>query len=161
MIDRPLHAGAWFRYRGEIGKMEGRSMGPINWLAVILSANLAFAVGLVWYGPLFGGAPLFGRVSTGEPRKGSPVGGVLGAILLQFFSALMLGHNYARIGPATLAAKPWLYWMQAGGIAVAFVIPALWISYARHRLSLRDAAVDGGFWAVVYLATGTVFWALS
>ena len=136
-------------------------MEPINWLAVILSANLAIAVGLVWYGPLFGGAPLLGRVVGSEGQKRSPVGGMLGAVLLQGLSALMLGHAYARIGEATLAAKPWLYWMQAGGIALAFVGPALWISFSRQRLPRREAAIDSGFWLVVYLATATVFWALA
>jgi hypothetical protein len=137
-------------------------MEPINWLAVILSANVAIAVGLVWYGPMFGGAPLLGRVSGDEGRaKSSPVGGMLGAVLLQGLSALMLGHAYARIGQATLDANPWLYWMQAGGIAIAFIGPALFISYARQRLPRREAAIDAGFWLVVYLATATVFWALS
>ena len=28
-------------------------MGPVNWIAVILAAILAVAVGVVWYGPLF------------------------------------------------------------------------------------------------------------
>ena len=28
-------------------------MDPINWLAVILAANLAVVVGIVWHGPLF------------------------------------------------------------------------------------------------------------
>jgi hypothetical protein len=140
-------------------------MGPMNWLAVILSANLAIAVGLVWYGPLFGGAPLFGRVSgqigSAPGERSGPVRGMLMAVLLQALSAVMLAHNYARIGPDTLAAKPWLYWMQAGGIAVAFIVPALWISYSRQHLTRRDAMVDSGFWIVVYLTTATVFWALS
>lgn len=135
-------------------------MGPINWLAVLVAANLIFAVGFVWYGPLFGGASLFGRVSGEEGQGAGPVRGMLGAALLQAVSALMLAHNYARIGAATLEAKPWLYWMQAGGIAIAFVIPALWLSYSRHRLPRRAALIDSGFWLVVYLATGTVFWAL-
>ena len=139
-------------------------MGPINWLAVILSAILAIAIGFIWYGPLFGGADLLGRASTriGEPRgKGTAViGGIGGAVLLQGLSALMLGHNFARLGAETLAAKPWLYWMQSGGIAFAFIIPALWISYGHQRISRREALVDAGFWLVVYLATGTVFWAL-
>ncbi|MEP7222454.1 MAG: DUF1761 domain-containing protein [Novosphingobium sp.] len=140
---------------------EGVIMGPINWLAVFFSANLAMAVGFVWYGPLFGGASVFGR-KTGEQGGGqSLVSSVLGAVLLQALSAVMLAHNFARIGAATLAVKPWLYWMQSGGIAVAFIIPALWISYARHRTPRREALVDGGFWLVTYLATGTVFWALS
>ena len=34
-------------------------MEPVNWLAVILAANVAVAVGIVWYGPLFrAGRPL-------------------------------------------------------------------------------------------------------
>ncbi len=140
-------------------------MGHINWLAVVLSANLAVAIGMVWYGPLFGGAPLFGRMTGDEARSGQGGSGVIstiaGAVLLQAFSALMLGHNYARIGAAVLAAKPWLYWMQSGGVALAFILPALWISYARQRIARREALVDAGFWLVVYLAAGTVFWALG
>ena len=137
-------------------------MEPINWLAVILSANLAVAIGFVWYGPLFGGAAMFGRMTGGEGSSGKgPVSGILGAILLQALSALMLAHAFARIGGATLAVKPWLYWMQAGGIALAFIGPALFISYARHRMPMREALVDAGFWLVVYLATGTVFWAFG
>ncbi|MFT4027344.1 MAG: DUF1761 domain-containing protein [Novosphingobium sp.] len=136
-------------------------MGPIDWLAVFLSANLAIAIGFVWYGPLFGGAPLFGRVSGEQGAKGGPVRGMLMAVLLQALSAVMLAHNYARIGPDVLAAKPWLYWMQSGGIAVAFIMPALFISYSRQRLGRREALIDSGFWLVAYLATGTVFWALG
>ncbi|MDP9056470.1 MAG: DUF1761 domain-containing protein [Pseudomonadota bacterium] len=139
-------------------------MGPINWLAVIMSATLAFAVGLVWYGPLFGGANLFGRITAapGEVQeKGRGVfGGIAGALLLQALSALMLAHNFARLGADKLAAKPWLYWMQSGGIAFAFIIPALWISYAHQRINRREALIDAGFWMVVYLAMGTVFWVL-
>jgi hypothetical protein len=86
---------------------------------------------------------------------------MLGAILLQGLAALLLGHMYARIGAETLAAKPWLYWMQSGGVALGFIMPALWISYSRQRLPAREAWVDSGFWLTVYLATGTVFWALS
>lgn len=136
-------------------------MDPINWLAVILCANLAIAIGFVWYGPLFGGAPLFGRL-TGEDGPGRGiVPGLAGAVLLQGLSALMLAHNFARIGRATLVVKPWLYWMQSGGIAFAFVIPALWISFSRNGVPRREAWVDAGFWMVVYLAMGTVFWVLA
>lgn len=128
-------------------------MDPINWLAVIVSPLVAVAIGALWYGPLFGGArPLSART-------------VLGALVLHGVSVLMLGHAFARIGAARLAVKPWLFWMQSGGIALAFIIPALWLSYARLNsaglaVSRRDALVDAGFWLTVYLATGTVFWTL-
>ena len=124
-------------------------MDPINWPAVIVSATLAALVGLVWYGPLFRRPP------------GGTIGTIAGTVVLQAVSALMLGHALARIGADKLAAKPWLYWMQTGGIALAFIIPALWISYARLGASRRDALVDAGFWLAVYLLTGTVFWALG
>ena len=136
-------------------------MEPINWLAVVLSANLAIAVGLVWYGPLFGGATLFGRVAGDKAAGKGPISSMVGAVAFQILPALILGHMYARIGAEVLAVKPWLYWMQAGGIAVAFIGPALFISYARQHLSQREALVDAGFWIAVYLATGTVFWALG
>lgn len=136
-------------------------MGPVNWLAVVLSANLAMAVGFVWYGPLFGGAPMFGRVTGEQGQGGGPIRSMAGAVAFQLLPALMLGHMFARIGAETLTAKPWLYWMQSGGIALAFIGPALFISYSRQRLAMREALVDAGFWVVVYLATGTVFWMLA
>ena len=89
------------------------------------------------------------------------IGSIAGAIAFQILPALMLGHMFARLGADTLAAKPWLYWMQSGGIALAFIAPALFISYSRHRMPMREALVDAWFWMVVYLATGTVFWALA
>jgi len=73
----------------------------------------------------------------------------------------MLGHSFARIGPETLAAKPWLYWMQSGGLAIAFVIPAVWLVGARAGTTARRQAIDAGFWLAAYLAMGTTFWALG
>lgn len=133
-------------------------MDPVNWLAVIVSPLVAVAIGFVWYGPLFGGARPFSARTA------------LGALALQGVSVLMLGHAFARIGAAKLAVKPWLFWMQSGGIALAFIIPALWLSYARLSsagpssaslaVSRRDALIDAGYWLAAYLAMGTVFWAL-
>lgn len=123
-------------------------MDPINWAAVAVSSTLAALVGLAWYGRLFPAA------------RGGP-GIVLGSVVLQAVSALMLGHALARIGAEKLAIKPWLFWMQTGGIALAFIVPALWMSQARRGISAKDMAVDAGFWLVVYLLTGTVFFALA
>ncbi|MEY4159402.1 MAG: hypothetical protein RLZZ136_23 [Pseudomonadota bacterium] len=124
-------------------------MGPINWLAVIMSAGLATIIGRLWYGSLSGGA------------KRAPLSQTIATLALQCAPALMLGHMYARIGPDKLALKPWLYWMQSGGLVLAFIAPALFISYARHGLGKRPALIDAGFWLVVYLATSTLFWALA
>jgi len=133
-------------------------MGPVNWLAVILAANLAVAVGMVWHGPLFGtGKPLLSGLDASGRRAPQ---NYLIVLVVMLIAATMLGHNYARLGPATMAAKPWLYWMQSGGLAIAFVIPAVWLTGLRGAVDRRFALVDGGYWLVAYLAMGTVFWAL-
>lgn len=134
-------------------------MGPVDWLAVILAANLAVGIGIVWHGPLFRtGRPLLGgRNPDGSPQSRNWAL-VLGVFLI---AAAMLGHNYARIGTETLSAKPWLYFMQAGGLAIAFVVPALWLTSARSGMPLRARLVDAGFWLTAYLAMGAVFWALG
>lgn len=129
-------------------------MGPVNWLAVFLAAALALAIGLVWNGPMF---------RTGRqllPGNSERTGGfaLVGFVLL--VGAIMLGHNFARIGAETLSAKPWLYFMQTGGVAIAFVIPAVWLTHLRNRTEPMRRIVDCLFWLTAYLAMGLVFWAL-
>lgn len=129
-------------------------MGPVNWLAVVLAANLAVAVGIVWHGPLF---------RTGRPmlEGDAPARSFTTVVVVMLIGATMLGHNFARIGAETLAAKPWLYFMQSGGIAIAFIIPALWIVHARQGTSARFRLIDCGYWLAAYLTMGATFWALS
>ena len=130
-------------------------MGPVNWIAVILAANLAVAVGIVWHGPLF---------RTGRPLLEGPGGrgkSYLVVVVVMLLGAMMLGHNFARIGADTLHAKPWLYFMISGGIALFFIIPALWLASARHDAPSRERWLNSGFWLAAYLTMGAVFWALG
>jgi len=130
-------------------------VGPVNWIAVVLAANLVVGVGIVWHGPLFRtGRPLLEGPGAGPKDYGLTV-------LIMLSGAVMLGHNFARIGEETLAAKPWLYFMQSGGIAVAFILPALWVTHARHGVTGRARLIDLGYWLVAYLVMGAVFWALA
>jgi Protein of unknown function (DUF1761) len=130
-------------------------MESINWLAVLLAAALALALGMVWHGPMFRtGRPLLG--GPNQPRNNFWV--PMGVLLI---AAAMLGHNFARIGAATLGAKPWLYAMQSGGVALAFVSPAVWLTHARTGSTRRLQLIDSGFWVAAFLAMGAVFWALS
>lgn len=136
-------------------------MGPVNWLAVPLAALAAAAIAFLWYGPLFGRAKLE-EVGPGRlAHRSSPARTVAITAISILLSSFMLGHAYARIGPDTLAAKPWLYWMQSGGLAIAFVIPALVVSYSHMRASTRLAAIDSGYWLAAYLAMGTAYWLLG
>lgn len=112
-------------------------MGPINWMAVGVAALLGAAV--LW----------------AFMRK---AGGAIWIYALQIVPAAMLGHALARIGPDKLAAKPQLYFMQAGGLALAIVIPALWIA---QRGTSAQTWRDSAAFLAAYLAMGAVFWGMG
>lgn len=114
-------------------------MGPINWIAVGVAALLGAAV--LW----------------ASMRK---AGGTIWVYALQIVPAAMLGHALARIGPDKLAMKPQLYFMQAGGLALAIVIPALWIVGARAGIPARQTARDSLAFMLAYLVMGAVFWGM-
>jgi hypothetical protein len=135
-------------------------MGPVNWFAVVLAVLGALAVQGLWYGPMFGRARLAEVGPGGLGLRIAPARTVLITAALLFVSASMMGHMFARVGPATLAVKPWLYFMMSGGLAGAFVIPGLWISYTQQRISTRLALIDAGCVLLSYLAMGLVFFLL-
>jgi hypothetical protein len=126
-------------------------MGPVNWLAVVLAVGAALFVAAVWYGPLFGHV----RRAMLAPATLALTAGLL------FLTSAMMGHMFARVGLATLSVKPWLYFMMSGGLAGAFVIPALIISYMQQRVSRHVALIDAGFWLTAYLTMGLTFFLLK
>lgn len=136
-------------------------MGPVNWIAVFVAALSAGALALAWFGPLFGRTRKR-KLSLGRVVAAKRLGprAILSLSLL-LLTAAMLGHMFARIGSGTLDAKPWLYFMMSGGLAIAFVIPALWISFSHIRMPTRVALIDGGYWLAAYLAMGLVFFLLG
>ena len=136
-------------------------MGRVDWLAVVLATVAAFAIGGLWYGPLLGRAKLEEVGPGGLAARRTPARTLGITLVLLFVTAAMMGHMFARVGTETLGAKPWLYFMMAGGLAAAFVVPALWISYTHQRLSTRLGLIDAGYWMLAYLAMGTVFWGLG
>ena len=136
-------------------------MGPVNWVAVVVAALAAGLLALGWFGPVFGRAKAR-KVAPGKiavRRRPEAVAALTGGLLL--LTAAMLGHMFARVGGATLADKPWLYFMMSGGLALAFVIPALWISFSHIRVPTRVALIDAGYWLSAYLAMGGVFWLME
>ncbi len=115
-------------------------MGPVNWLAVVAAALAALAFGAGVQGPA-------------ARRPGQVL--LAGALLL--LTASMMGHMFARVGAATLAVKPWLYFMMSGGLALAFVAPALAIGEARAGASAGKLLRGAAFWIASYLLMGLVF----
>lgn len=110
-------------------------MGPVNWVAVVLAGVVAALV-----------------LHLIERCEGSARRLTLLALVM-LIAAAMLGHALARIGADRLAVKPWLFLMQAGGLAGAFVVPALMVSGVKWPRALG--------WLAAYLAMGAVFWIMA
>lgn len=122
-------------------------MGSVDWIAVCAAWAVATLVGIAFYG------------KRAIPRGNLAIHGL--AALLLLVSAAMVGHMLARVGPETLQAKPWLYLMMTGGLALTFIGPALVITAARRDEPLRKAVFDWFAWLMAYLAMGTTFWFLA
>ena len=133
-------------------------MGPVNWLAVVVAALVAVLAGAILQGPIMGRAKLAAVGPGGLGARTAPIRTLAITIGLLLVSSAMMGHMFARVGSETLSVKPWLYFMMSGGLAIAFVVPALWISYTQQRISTRLAMIDAGYWVAAYLAMGLVFW---
>ncbi len=136
-------------------------MGPVNWFGVLVATLVALAVSALWYGPVHGRARLEELGPGGLGQRIAPGRTILASFVLLLVSATMIGHMFARVGPATLAIKPWLYFMMTGGLAGAFIIPAMWINYMNLRVSRRLALIDAGFWLLAYLAMGLTFFLMA
>ena len=122
-------------------------MGPVNWMAVVAAWAVAALLGAAFYG----------RAAT--PRSSYLLHLVAG--VLMFASAAMLGHMFARVGSETLEVKWWLYFMMAGGLALTFIGPALFITAVRREDPVAKALFDWSYWLAAYLAMGGVFWLLG
>lgn len=129
-------------------------MGDIHWLAVGLSTVAAFIVGAIWYGALFGQSWKKELGVVSDLREEPPVWMLFGGnFLLLLASAFMLGHMFARNG----VDRTEIFLMMSGGVALFFVLPALWINYLYQQKSIKLAMIDGGHWIAAYLAMGAVF----
>ena len=136
------------------------AMGSVNWLGVLVAALAALVLERLWYGPLFG------RIKTAVtgPRslaRGIPVAQITVTFVLLLISSIMLGHLFARTGSATLEQKPWLYFMMSGGLAVTYIVPALWITLGHQRTLIEATITHAAFWICAYLVMGTTFWFMA
>lgn len=127
-------------------------MGPVDWIGVLLAALAALIVAGGWY-RIFGRAMIANVGPGGLEMRRNPLGVILGTFLLVLISATMLGHMFARIDPA----RWWLFPMMSGGVALTFVIPALWTNYLHRRTPRNQSLIDAGYWLLTYLAMGLVF----
>jgi hypothetical protein len=124
----------------------------LNWAAVAVSVVASFAIGGVWYAPLFGkvwaaamGFPASSRPSGREIARGSLLN-LLGLVLTGF----VLAHEVAVWRPSTWGAgadsAPAVYGFFAGFfIWLGFVVPILFNGVAFERKSWKIFAINAGY----------------
>ena len=130
-------------------------MLEISWLATLVATVLAFALGGLWYGPLFGKAWMAEHGFTEQqlakdfnPAKTYGLTAVLAAL-----SAIVFGIFLSMLGEhsALFAAG---FGFTAGLFWVAFSIGT---NYLFERSSLKLFLINGGYHVVRFSLMGSAF----
>jgi len=120
----------------------------MNWLAIILGAVGAFAVGAVWYGPLFGRAWQKEVGLSDEDLKNSNLAMTYGLSFLMF---IPLSITLSFI----IGAHPTIDWTHAafhGALMGVMVLSAITgIHYLYQKKSLKLFLIDAGY-AILFMA---------
>lgn len=125
----------------------------IHWLAVLVAAVAGFAVGALWYGPVFGKAWMAERGVTQEDAAKANMPLIFGtAFVLNLIASFVLDHVLGTYGAPDLGLSV----MIGGGIALGFIATSFGVNYLFSRLSMRLFLIDAGYWLVVYCVMGVV-----
>ena len=126
----------------------------ISWAATLIAAFAGFAVGGLWYGPIFG--ELWQREAglSDERIKNSNMPLIFGTtFLLNLIAAFLLGHVLSTYG------RPGLYTsaLVGFGIGLGPVATSIGVNYLFSRKSMKLFLIDGGYWTVIYTVMGVIF----
>ena len=130
--------------------MDSDAMASVNWLAVIVSALAGFAIGGLWYGPLFGKAWMREVGMTDEKMKSASMlkiyGGALLLNLIAAFSlAMFIGKGDVNFG------------VFAGFMTgFTFVSMALGVTYLFEHRSLKLWLINAGYQTVIFTVMGAI-----
>ncbi|MEQ9662629.1 MAG: DUF1761 domain-containing protein [Parasphingopyxis sp.] len=125
----------------------------VNWLAVVLAALAGFVVGGLWYGPVMGKRWMAAVGVTEEQiREGNMVKTYGFTFLLSLLASWTLAHVFATYPDLAFSVMV----LTAFGVALGFVVPALWTNYLFQGAKRSLFLIDGGYWLLFYTAMGLV-----
>ncbi|MGE0725378.1 MAG: DUF1761 domain-containing protein [Alphaproteobacteria bacterium] len=124
----------------------------VSWIAVIVSALLPFALGMAWYGPLFGKA-WRGEVGLSDERiKGANMPTIMGlSLVLNVVVAVIFG---GLLGPAPSLGGAVRLALIVG---VGFVATTFATTYLFSQKSMQLFVIDAGYNALRFLLIGLAF----
>lgn len=131
--------------------MDDSMMAHVNWLAVVVAAIAPFAVGFLWYGPLFGKAWMAGSGMTPERAEQGNMPMIFGlSLVLQLVQAgalaMFIGAE-ATLGFAVLAG------FMTGAFWVA---TAMGITYLFEQRPMGHFLVNASYHIVAFTAMGAI-----
>ena len=139
----------------------------INWLAVAVSVVASFAIGGVWYGPIFSKtwAKAMGFAAGAKPSGREIAQGSVLNLLGLVLTAFVLAHEVVVWRPSTWGAgvdgAPGVYgFFAAFFIWIGFVVPILLNGVAFERKSWKVFAINAGYQLISLLVMAMVlsFW---
>ena len=125
-------------------------VSQLNWLAVIAATLAGFAVGGLWYGPIFGKEWMaLNNISRDNARKSS-VGKLYGAtIVLNFIAATSLAMFIGK--------ETWQNGLFYGFLTgLTFVATALGVTYLFESKPLKLWCINAGYQVVFFSLMGLI-----
>lgn len=128
----------------------GANMADLNLLAVFVAALLGFAIGGVWYGPLFGKAWMSASGMTEERARAANPFRIYG---LTFVLNLVAAGSLAMF----IGMGDWRFGLFAGFMAGAtFVAVALAITSLFEHRPLQLWLINAGYQVLLFTAMGAL-----
>ena len=130
-------------------------MYAMNLWAVLVSAVLAFGIGSIWYGPLFGKA-LQKEVGLSDEKIQS--GNMIKIFGISFILTLIMAFGMAFLFHKVEDAKvTWLVGLTHGlYIGVAFVVTSMGVNYQYEGKSLKLWAINSGYQVLFLMLMGAI-----
>lgn len=126
-------------------------MEMFNWWAILLATVLAFGLGGLWYGPLFGNAWLAAMGKTADEIEPSPT-----PFVVSFFTALLTAIVLAWLINA-LAITGWLDGLVLGlVVGIGFIATAMASDTAFCGWGLRLFLIQAGYRVVYSVIMGAL-----
>ena len=138
----------------------------VNWPAILVAVVASFAIGSLWYGPLFGKTWAKAMGFAGMEPSGGEIARAMGLnILGTFLMAYVLAHEVVVWRPSTwnagADAAPAVYgFFAAFFVWLGFIVPILLNGVAFERKSWKVFGIGAGYQALSLVAMAMIlsFW---
>jgi hypothetical protein len=125
-------------------------MASLNWLAILVAAIVPFAIGFLWYGPLFAKAWMRLTGISEEKARQANMAKIYGTT---FVLNLVIAFSLAMF----IGANDWKFGLFAGFMSgFTFVAMAFGVTYLFEQRPFRLWAINAGYQTVTFTVMGAI-----